>query len=66
MDPDLTWEQQPYAAPTKAFRSYLGKGRMEVFNTELWAIWFALQRNYKERGGTADTRGTKTTIFTDS
>jgi hypothetical protein len=31
----------------KAFRSYLPKGQIEVFDAELWAMWIALKETAK-------------------
>jgi len=50
----------------KALRSYLRKGRMEVFDAELWAIWIALKKTVK-RGEILHAQGVqKTVIFGDS
>jgi len=50
----------------KALRSYLRKGRMEVFDAELWAIWIALKKTAK-RGERLHAQGVqKTVIFGDS
>jgi hypothetical protein len=49
-----------------AFRSYLGTGRMEVFDAELWAIGIALHQTVK-KSETLQTHGvTMMAIFSDS
>jgi ribonuclease HI len=48
------------------FRSYLGTGRMEVFDAELWAIGIALQKSVT-RAETLRAHGVMTVaIFSDS
>ena len=38
----------------KATRSYLRKGRMEVFDAELWVMWIVLKETAKRGAGNSD------------